>query len=191
MNRYIVLLSIVACSIMVGAANAPIDTPDTGTNPTYQPRTCGGFVAPEVYNRLLRKQRALTGHRPRARSKPVTRCAYNARKRIVKRARRDCFARLQQATASHYGRGDGFEGGPLACGGRLYAGQIGTAHKTLPCGTILYFRTSSGEGLRVPVIDRGPYIAGREFDLTSWTADHMSFDGVGTVFYSARNCWAK
>jgi rare lipoprotein A (peptidoglycan hydrolase) len=33
----------------------------------------------------------------------------------------------------------------------------------------------------VPVVDRGPYVAGREFDLTAATKDDLRFDGVGTV----------
>jgi rare lipoprotein A len=35
--------------------------------------------------------------------------------------------------------------------------------------------------VRVPVIDRGPYVGGREFDLTAATKDRLHFGGVGTV----------
>ena len=60
-------------------------------------------------------------------------------------------------------------GGPLACGGRLRRDQFGVANKSLPCGTMVTFRYG-GRALRVPVIDRGPYIAGREWDLTGATS---------------------
>ena len=34
---------------------------------------------------------------------------------------------------------------------------------------------------RVPVIDRGPYVGGREFDLTAATADRLRFRGYGAI----------
>ena len=71
-------------------------------------------------------------------------------------------------------------GGPLACGGRLRPEQLGVAHKTAPCGTLVTFRYR-GRALRVPVIDRGPYIAGREWDFTGATATALRFPGLGTV----------
>jgi rare lipoprotein A len=33
----------------------------------------------------------------------------------------------------------------------------------------------------VPVIDRGPYIAGREWDLTGATAAALGFPGLGQI----------
>lgn len=71
-------------------------------------------------------------------------------------------------------------GGPLACGGRLRRDQFGVANKNLPCGTMVTFRYG-GRALRVPVIDRGPYIAGREWDLTGATAIALGFPGLGPV----------
>ncbi len=41
----------------------------------------------------------------------------------------------------------------------------GVAHKTLPCGTMVTL-THGINTVTVPVVDRGPYIAGREFDLS-------------------------
>jgi len=86
---------------------------------------------------------------------------------------------LRPSLASWYG----IYGGPLACGGSLGYGQMGVAHKTLPCGTrvTISFR---GRTVRVPVIDRGPYVGGREWDLTGATARALHFDGVGTVWVS-------
>ena len=71
-------------------------------------------------------------------------------------------------------------GGPLACGGRLRRDQFGVANKNLPCGTMVTFRYG-GRALRVPVIDRGPYIAGREWDLTGATAIALRFNGLGPI----------
>jgi rare lipoprotein A len=62
--------------------------------------------------------------------------------------------------ASWYG-----PGGRTACGQELTAKTLGVANKTLPCGTRVtlhyHHRTIS-----VRVIDRGPYVAGRDYDLT-------------------------
>ncbi len=68
--------------------------------------------------------------------------------------------------ASWYG--PGFYGNRTACG-QTYSPQIvGVAHRTLPCGTLLTL-SYGGRSLTVPVIDRGPYIAGRTLDLSNAT----------------------
>jgi rare lipoprotein A len=82
------------------------------------------------------------------------------------------------AYASWYG--PGLYGGHLACGGTLYAGKLGVAHKTLPCGSKVTLR-HNGRKLRVPVIDRGPYVGGREYDLTEATARRLGFRGHGGI----------
>jgi rare lipoprotein A (peptidoglycan hydrolase) len=71
----------------------------------------------------------------------------------------------------------------IACGGVLGSFQLGVAHKTAPCGTLITFRYA-GRVLRVPVIDRGPYIAGREWDLTGAAADALGFPGLGQIEWS-------
>jgi len=68
----------------------------------------------------------------------------------------------------------------IACGGVLQRGQLGVAHKTAPCGTLITFRYN-GRQITVPVIDRGPYIAGREWDLTGAAAQALGFPGLGTI----------
>lgn len=80
------------------------------------------------------------------------------------------------AEASWYGGGGG-----LACGGELTSTTIGVANKTLPCGTVLTLRYGS-RSLRVRVIDRGPYVEGREFDLTEATKRALGFGDVGEVW---------
>lgn len=71
----------------------------------------------------------------------------------------------------------------LACGGLLGRNQLGVAHKTAPCGTLITF-VYGGRVLTVPVIDRGPYIAGREWDLTGATAAALGFPGLGKIEWS-------
>ena len=82
------------------------------------------------------------------------------------------------AQASWYG--PGLYGNRTGCGGTLYAGRLGVAHKSLPCGTMVTFKHGRRE-VRVPVIDRGPYVGGREYDLTEATAQRLGFHGHGAI----------
>ncbi len=82
------------------------------------------------------------------------------------------------ADASYYG--PGLYGNGVACGGTLMPGTMGVAHKTLPCGTEVKLRYR-GRTVTVPVIDRGPYVAGRDYDLTEAVKERLGFPGVGTV----------
>jgi len=82
------------------------------------------------------------------------------------------------AGASYYG--PGLYGNGVACGGTLMPGTMGVANKTLPCGTKVKLRYH-GRTVTVPVIDRGPYVAGRDYDLTEAVKEKLGFPGVGTV----------
>jgi rare lipoprotein A len=82
------------------------------------------------------------------------------------------------AHASYYG--PGLYGNGVACGGTLLPGTMGVAHKTLPCGTKVKLRYR-GRSVTVPVIDRGPYVPGRDYDLTEAVKVRLGFPGVGTV----------
>ena len=79
--------------------------------------------------------------------------------------------------------GPGFYGRRTACGQRLTRTTVGVANRTLPCGSsvsILY----DGRTLTVPVIDRGPYANGADWDLTFATASALGIEGtvqIGTV----------
>ena len=72
---------------------------------------------------------------------------------------------------------------PIACGGVLHRTQLGVANKTLPCGTPIIFRYH-GRAIRVPVIDRGPYIKGRTWDLTGATAVALRFNGLDRISWT-------
>lgn len=98
--------------------------------------------------------------------------------------------RWHHARASEYGDGDGQLGGRLACAGRrgpdgrrlpsIYgAGLLGVANKKLPCGT--YLRLCARRCVTVRVLDRGPYIPGRSFDLMLRPARDIGFSGVGGI----------
>jgi rare lipoprotein A len=61
-----------------------------------------------------------------------------------------------------------------ACGVPLERWTLGAAHRTLPCGTPVAFYYK-GHTIVVPVIDRGPFVAGRSWDLTQ--AAHTALGG--------------
>jgi hypothetical protein len=80
--------------------------------------------------------------------------------------------------ASWYG--PGFYGNRTACG-QVYTPEIiGVAHRTLRCGTMLVLEYR-GRTMTVPVIDRGPYIAGRTLDLSNATRLAMGCPDLCTL----------
>src|SRR5690242_16793733 len=83
----------------------------------------------------------------------------------------------RQSVASWYG--PGFIGGRTACGTTLGAGTLGVANKTLPCGTRVTFHYG-GHTVTARVVDRGPYVAGREWDLTPAVKARLHFPSTGT-----------
>jgi rare lipoprotein A len=88
----------------------------------------------------------------------------------------------RRAAVSWYG--PGLYGNKLSCGGRLTPGTLGVAHKTLPCGSHVTLRKGN-RVIRVRVVDRGPFVGGREFDLTSATRARLHLGGVGSLLVAS------
>jgi len=65
-----------------------------------------------------------------------------------------------------------------ACGVLYTRTVVGVAHRTLPCGSLVAF-SYGGRTVIAPVIDRGPYVAGRTWDLSGGLcrALHHCFTG--------------
>jgi peptidoglycan lytic transglycosylase len=109
----------------------------------------------------------------------------SARLRVRVDAARREIGRLnvyRRAAVSWYG--PGLYGNKLSCGGRLTPGTLGVAHKTLPCGAHVTLRRGD-RVVRVRVVDRGPYVGGREFDLTSATRERLHFRGIGSLLVAS------
>jgi rare lipoprotein A len=77
------------------------------------------------------------------------------------------------AMATWYG--PGFYGRKTACGIRMTRTLLGVAHRKYKCGTqvaVLYH----GRRITVPVVDRGPFRRGTDYDLTAATAQALGFE---------------
>jgi rare lipoprotein A len=76
--------------------------------------------------------------------------------------------------------GPGFYGRRTACGQKLKPGTIGLANRTLTCGesVAIYYQ---GRTLVVPVIDRGPYANGADWDLTEATGKALGIAGTAQI----------
>lgn len=99
------------------------------------------------------------------------------------------FSAWKVGGASWYG-GPTLWGAHTACGQTLRPHTLGVAHKTLPCGTTVKFRYH-GRVLVTRVIDRGPYIAGRDWDFTAAASEALDFEGVGRVRYAIATSLAR
>jgi rare lipoprotein A len=154
---------------------------------TVQPRVGGlvTYLQIRTAKRWVTIDRDRTGSQGRYRLRDKRKHPMSARVRVVVRAGGDRAKRrigrmnvYREALASWYG--PGFYGRRTGCGGTLGYSQLGVAHKTLPCGTKVTLR-HNGRRVRVPVIDRGPYVGAREYDLTAATARKLGFRGHGGI----------
>ena len=88
-------------------------------------------------------------------------------------------AECTNMVASHYGK----ESGNRTASGSFFDGtQMVAAHKTMKFGTKLRV-TYKGKSVDVVLADRGPYIRGRDLDLSTAAARKIGLTkaGVGTV----------
>ena len=83
--------------------------------------------------------------------------------------------------------GPNFYGHRTACGQTLTKTLMGVANKTLPCGTLVDFKYKGSDGVTrekvVPVVDRGPYVNGRQWDLTGGLAVFLHHNFTGSIYY--------
>lgn len=82
------------------------------------------------------------------------------------------------AGASWYG--PGFDGCSSASGATFRASQMTAASLSLPFGTLLK-ATSRGRSVVVVISDRGPFVQGRDIDLSRAAAQAIGLAGVGQI----------
>jgi rare lipoprotein A (peptidoglycan hydrolase) len=150
-----------------------------------------GMVGPDVrvLKSIVRSKRLLSGALTNTFDRPTTSAvrrfqvsANIGRSGVVNKATaRKLVGSLRTSEASWYG--PGLWGNGTACGRvTLRPNTIGVANKNLPCGTRVLFGYR-GKYIIAPVIDRGPYIRGRTWDLTKAASDAIGLTaaGVGRV----------
>jgi rare lipoprotein A (peptidoglycan hydrolase) len=176
---------LVVAAVMAFGAASPTEAPSpTSVTPTPACEVTQAKYA--RYTRAVYREREEISSRARQRIDRMRRCAKSeeAERNMVILRRREAREREQRketpfrfAMASWYG--PGLLGNHLGCGGTLTAGTLGVAHKALACGTLI--DVCARRCLSVRVVDRGPYVAGREVDLTMATAAAIGFSGVGAI----------
>lgn len=97
-------------------------------------------------------------------------------------------AKNKEGVASYYH--DSLDGN-LTANGEIYRkNKVSCAHKTLPFGTILLVTNqNNNKSVIVRVNDRGPFIKGRDIDLSRRAAIRidMIYDGVVNIEYKIIN----
>jgi len=112
-------------------------------------------------------------HRVRARY------AGDERTRPAVRSLRGTVNAYRAAAASWYG--PGLYGNRTACGQTLSPSTFGVANKSLPCGTRVTFHYK-GRTVTAPVVDRGPFVGDRTWDLTAAAKRKLGFGSTGNVW---------
>jgi rare lipoprotein A (peptidoglycan hydrolase) len=78
--------------------------------------------------------------------------------------------------------GPGLYGNGMACGHTLTRRTVGVAHRTLPCGTLIEFRNpENGRVVTAAVVDRGPFVSGRTWDLAAGLCDKLNHCHTGAI----------
>ena len=66
------------------------------------------------------------------------------------------------------------------CGQRTSSRLMGVAHPVLPCGVRLFI-AFRGTRVLTQVVDRGPSVPGRDFDITKPLADRIELHGTQPI----------
>ena len=88
----------------------------------------------------------------------------------------------QADMASVYGGRDGFCGSRTANGERVNCGAMTAAHRRLPFGSRV--RVCHRGCVTVRINDRGPFVRGRDIDLSPAAARAIGLSGIGHVTVS-------
>src|SRR5271155_948613 len=91
---------------------------------------------------------------------------------------------LRAEVASVYGGSDGLCGSRTASGERLNCAAMTAAHRTLPFGTLVQVCHSGCVTVRIN--DRGPFVRGRQIDLSPAAARAIGLSQTGHVTISLR-----
>lgn len=160
------LVSTSATRVMRDKSSSIESTPDVGATAGVRPAAKTATVQSKTAR--LSAFRAIEAARKAAAAK-----AFAAKKAAIV-----ALTSWKSARVSWYG--PGFYGHTMAGGGSLTPTSMVVAHRTMKFGTKVQI-SYNGKTVVAVVRDRGPYVAGRTFDLGPGTAHALGFSGVGTV----------
>lgn len=83
------------------------------------------------------------------------------------------------ALCSWYGQP--FYGRLTACGRVFNQDALTAAHRTLPFGSVVLLRSAHGHHVTVVITDRGPFVEGRDFDLSRAAFAHLADTSKGLI----------
>ncbi|NJN71625.1 MAG: septal ring lytic transglycosylase RlpA family protein [Limnothrix sp. RL_2_0] len=113
-------------------------------------------------------------------AEPITEVANKPKPKANLVAATGRVVRTFQGHASWYG--PGFHGRRTANGERFNQNAMTAAHKTLPFGTrVRVTNTYNGRSVVVRINDRGPFIRGREIDLSKGSAQQIGLVSSGVA----------
>jgi len=93
----------------------------------------------------------------------------------------EAFA-MQAGKISWYG--PGFNGRKTASGEIFNQYALTAAHKSLPFGTkVKITNPTNNKSVIIRVNDRGPFVKGREFDLSKGAAQAIGVKGIGKIYF--------
>ena len=80
--------------------------------------------------------------------------------------------------------GPGFYGNRTACGYAMSKSLVGVAHRSLPCGSRVTFKNpANGRIVVASVVDRGPYVSGRQWDMTAGLCLALDHCYTGSIYW--------
>lgn len=135
----------------------------------------GARLGDDARRELVRAAQVVVAQVPPAPATPEP-----ARVPRPERADRHAAQHTWTGTASWYG--PGFAGRRTASGDVFDPSALTAAHLTLPFGTrVRVTNLANGRSVVVRINDRGPYVAGREIDLSRAAARRLGIDGTARV----------
>ena len=100
--------------------------------------------------------------------------------KIIENQKLQIISRPHTIVASWYG--PGFEEKPMANGKIFYPANISAAHKDLPFGSVVEIKNpKGGRSISVKITDRGPFIEGRDYDLSEGAAEKLRMKRTGVA----------
>jgi rare lipoprotein A len=114
---------------------------------------------------------------------PTTVAAIDTNAQTQEVSDNNAAAQTPTALRRYNARASWYRHGKVTANGERYDPMgLTVAHKTLPFGTIVRFTNpDNGQSVIVRVNDRGPYIRGREFDLSLGSARVLGIEQRGVM----------